>query len=85
MKISRVEQKFRMLSQETSTVKEPPKMNSDNSTVTSGTVARMNLAACQLSPTEPRGGSRRAQASRQPQPNSIRNYFQPTAKKRCAC
>ncbi|XP_015994088.2 nibrin isoform X2 [Rousettus aegyptiacus] len=82
MKISRVEQKFRMLSQETSTVKEPPKMNSDNSTVTSGTVARMNLAACQLSPTEPRGGSRRAQASRQPQPNSIRNYFQPTAKKR---
>ncbi|XP_039732984.1 nibrin isoform X2 [Pteropus medius] len=82
MQISGVEQKFRMPSRETSTVKEPTKINSDNSAVTSGAVARTNTPACQLSPTEPSGGSRRAQASWRLQPNSIRNYFQPSAKKR---
>ncbi|ELK02436.1 Nibrin [Pteropus alecto] len=82
MQISGVEQKFRMPSRETSTVKEPTKINSDNSAVTSGAVARTNTPACQLSPTQPSGGSRRAQASWRLQPNSIRNYFQPSAKKR---
>ncbi|XP_036905228.1 nibrin isoform X2 [Sturnira hondurensis] len=83
IKISRMEQKFRMPSQETSTVKESPKISPDHNAVVSDTLVRMKIPNYQLSPVKIPGVSRsRDRASQQPQTNSIRNYFQPSSKKR---
>ncbi|XP_024422290.1 nibrin isoform X2 [Desmodus rotundus] len=83
IKISRMEQKFRMSSQETSAVKESPKISSDHNTVVSNTLVRMKIPNYQLSPVKLPGVNRsRDQASQQPQTNSIRSYFQPSTKKR---
>ncbi|XP_054451461.1 nibrin isoform X2 [Pteronotus mesoamericanus] len=83
IKISRIEQKFRMPSQEASTVKESPKISSDNSTVVLNTLVRKTIPNYHLSPMKLPGVNRdRDRASQQPQANSIRNYFQPSTKKR---
>ncbi|XP_023581862.1 nibrin [Trichechus manatus latirostris] len=81
MKSSRMEQKFRMLSQETSTVKEPPKTSCNN--IISHTLVKMKVPDYQLSPAKFTGVSKgRDRASQQQQTNSIKNYFQPSTKKR---
>ncbi|XP_045698168.1 nibrin isoform X1 [Phyllostomus hastatus] len=81
IKISRMEQKFRMSSQETSIVKESPKIISDHNTVISDTLVRN--PNYQLSPVKLPGVNRsRDRASQQLQTNSIRNYFQLSTKKR---
>nr|XP_019581803.1 PREDICTED: nibrin isoform X2 [Rhinolophus sinicus] len=83
IKISRMEQNFRMSSQDTFTVKEPPKIGSNNNTVVSNALVRVKSAHCQLSPTKSPGVNRgRDQCSQQLQTNSIRNYFLPCSKKR---
>ncbi|XP_045871683.1 nibrin isoform X1 [Meles meles] len=83
IKICRVEQKFRMPSQETSTMKEPPKISSDDNNAVSDTLERMKIPTCQLSPTEFSGVNKsRDQPFQQLQTNSIKNYFQPSTKKR---
>ncbi|XP_016054428.1 PREDICTED: nibrin isoform X1 [Miniopterus natalensis] len=82
-KISRMEQKFRMPSQETSTVKESPKISSDNTTVGANVLVRTKIPNYQLSPVKlPGVNGGRDRASQQLQTNSIRNYFQPATKKR---
>ncbi|XP_066122596.1 nibrin isoform X2 [Saccopteryx bilineata] len=83
MKISRMEQKFRLPSQETSTLKEPAQVNSGNKTAVSNALVRTKIPNYQLSPMKPPGINRaRDQASQQLQANSILNYFQPSSKKR---
>ncbi|KAM5313486.1 nibrin isoform 2-T2 [Glossophaga mutica] len=83
IKISRMEQNFRMPSQETSPKKESPKISSDHNTVVSDTLVRMKIPNYQLSPGKLPGVNRsRDRAFQQPQINSIRNYFQPSTKKR---
>ncbi|XP_008584423.1 PREDICTED: nibrin [Galeopterus variegatus] len=84
IKISRMEQKFRMLSQETSTIKEPPKTSSNNNNNTvSNTLVRVKIPDYQLSPTKLPGVNKsRDRASQPQQTNSIKNYFQPSTKKR---
>ncbi|KAM5211225.1 nibrin isoform 1-T1 [Hipposideros larvatus] len=81
-KISRMEQRFGVSSQDTSTVKEPPKIGSSNNTLVSNTLVRMKIPNCQLSPAKSPGVNRSREASQQPQTNSIKNYFQPCTKKR---
>ncbi|KAM6214905.1 nibrin [Rhynchocyon petersi] len=78
-KISRTEQKFGMLSQETATEKDFPKSNRNNNIV-SNTLIKMKTPTYQLSPTNSTGKSR-DRASQQQQ-SSIKNYFQPSNKKR---
>ncbi|XP_062935291.1 nibrin isoform X2 [Cynocephalus volans] len=84
IKISRMEQKFRMLSQETSTIKEPPKTSSKNNNNTvSNTLVRVKIPDYQLSPTKFPGVNKSGDRASQPQQtNSIKNYFQPSTKKR---
>ncbi|KAM7075892.1 nibrin [Molossus nigricans] len=83
IKISRMEQNLRMPSQAPSTVKEPPKISSDNTTVGSNAQVRTKVPDYQLSPVMLPSVSRgRDLASQQPKTNSIRNYFQPSTKKR---
>ncbi|XP_044772394.1 nibrin-like isoform X2 [Neomonachus schauinslandi] len=83
IKISRVEQKFRMPSQETSTVKEPPKISSNDKNAVSNTLERMKIPTYQLSPTKFSGVNKsRDQPSQKLQTSSIKNYFQPSTKKR---
>ncbi|XP_053520686.1 nibrin isoform X2 [Artibeus jamaicensis] len=83
IKISRMEQKFRMPSQGTSTVKESPKISPDHNTIVSDTLVRMKIPNYQLSPVKIPGVNRsRDRASWQLQTNSIQNYFQPFTKKR---
>ncbi|XP_014446724.1 nibrin isoform X2 [Tupaia chinensis] len=82
IKTSMMEQKFRMLSQETSAINETLETSSNDKMV-SITTARTKLPNYQLSPTKLPGVSKsRAQASQQLQTNSIKNYFQPATKKR---
>ncbi|XP_006880584.1 PREDICTED: nibrin [Elephantulus edwardii] len=82
IRISRTEQKFGMLSQEMSTVKDPAKPSYYKNKV-SNTLSKMKTPHCQLSPTKSPGVSKsRDRASQQQQTNSIKNYFQPTTKKR---
>ncbi|XP_004416185.1 PREDICTED: nibrin [Odobenus rosmarus divergens] len=81
--ISRVEQKFRMPSQETSTVKESPKISSNDKNAVSDTLERMKIPTYQLSPSKFSGVNKsRDQPSQQLQTSSIKNYFQPSTKKR---
>jgi len=76
IKISRVEQKFRMPSQETSTVKEPPKISSNDKNAVSNTLERMKIPTYQLSPTKFSGVNKsRDQPSQKLQTSSIKNYF----------
>lgn len=83
IKISRVEQKFRMPSQETPTMKEAPKISSDDNNAVSDTMERMKIPTCQLSPTKFSGVNKsRDQPFQRLQTNSIKNYFQPSTKKR---
>lgn len=78
-----MEQKFRIPSQETSTVKEPHKVNSSNNNIVSNTVVSMKIPKCQLSPTKFPGVNKSGDwASQHQQTNSIKNYFQPSTKKR---
>ncbi|XP_060055196.1 nibrin isoform X2 [Erinaceus europaeus] len=78
---SRIEQKFRMSSQETSTTKESAKINSNNDNI-SNTMIKTKIADYQLSPTKFLGVNKsRDWASHQQQTNSIKNYFQPATKK----
>ncbi|XP_044600037.2 nibrin isoform X3 [Equus asinus] len=83
IKISRLKQKFRGPSQETFTVKEPPKISSNNNNTVSNTLVRMKIPNYQLSPTKfPSVNKSRDRASQQQQTNSIKNYFQPSTRKR---
>ncbi|XP_005381816.1 PREDICTED: nibrin isoform X2 [Chinchilla lanigera] len=81
MKISRMEQKFGTFSQEMSSIKEPPKTSSNNNIVSS-TLVRAKMQNYQLSPTNFPSVSKRDRASQQQQTNTIKNYFQPSPKKR---
>ncbi|XP_054548092.1 nibrin isoform X2 [Talpa occidentalis] len=81
-KITKMEQKFRLLSQEASTVKEPPKIGSSNNNV-SNSMLRVKTPDYQLSPTKLSGVNKsQGRASQHQQTNSIKNYFQPSTKKR---
>ncbi|XP_057591426.1 nibrin isoform X1 [Hippopotamus amphibius kiboko] len=83
IKIFRMEQKYRIPSQETSTVKEPHKISSSNNNIVSNTLVRMKIPNYQLSPTKfPGVNKSRDLASQHQQTNSIKNYFQPATKKR---
>ncbi|KAM6171735.1 nibrin [Erethizon dorsatum] len=82
IKISQMEQKFGTFSQEISNIKEPPKTSSNNNIV-SNTLGRAKIQNYQLSPTKfPSVNKSRDRASQQQQTNTIRNYFQPSPKKR---
>ncbi|XP_042528813.1 nibrin isoform X1 [Dipodomys spectabilis] len=81
VKISGMGQKFRMLSQETSTTKEPFPNNSNNNTV-SNTLVKTKFSNCQLSPTKVLPVNKSRASASQQQLNSIKNYFQPSSKKR---
>ncbi|XP_039096501.1 nibrin isoform X1 [Hyaena hyaena] len=80
--ISRVEQKFRMSSQEISTVKELSKISSNDNNKVSNTLVRMKIPTCQLSPNKFSGVNKSRDRASQQQTNSIKNYFQPSTKKR---
>ncbi|KAK2502193.1 hypothetical protein MC885_000272, partial [Smutsia gigantea] len=83
IKISRMEEKFTMPSQKTSTEKEPSKIssNNNNNNVVSNSLVRMKIPNYQLSPTKlPDVNKSRDQAFQKT--NSIKNYFQPSTKKR---
>uniref|UniRef100_A0A452RUT0 Nibrin n=1 Tax=Ursus americanus TaxID=9643 RepID=A0A452RUT0_URSAM len=83
IKISRVEQKFRMPSQGISTVREPPKIISNDNSAVSNILERLKIPTYQLSPTKFSGVNKSGgQPSQQLQTNSIKNYFQPSTKKR---
>ncbi|XP_012867858.1 PREDICTED: nibrin [Dipodomys ordii] len=81
VKISGMEQKFRTLSQETSTTKEPFPNNSNNNTV-SNTLVKTKFSDRQLSPTKVLPVNKSRASASQQQLNSIKNYFQPSSKKR---
>ncbi|XP_065759131.1 nibrin isoform X4 [Muntiacus reevesi] len=84
MKVFGMEPKCRILSQETSTVKKPHKISSNNNIV-SNTLVRMKIPDYQLSPTKfPHVNKSRGWPSQHQQTNSIKDYFQPltSAKKR---
>uniref|UniRef100_I3MPB1 Nibrin n=1 Tax=Ictidomys tridecemlineatus TaxID=43179 RepID=I3MPB1_ICTTR len=81
--ISKMEQEVRMLSQETFTVQEPSKTSSNNNNIVLNTLVRTKVPNYQLSPTKFLGVNKsRDRSSQQQQTNSIKNYFQPCAKKR---
>ncbi|TKC35939.1 hypothetical protein EI555_001694, partial [Monodon monoceros] len=83
IKIFGMEQKFRIPSQETSTVKEPHKVNSSNNNIVSNTPVSMKIPKYPLSPTKFPGVNKSGDwASQHQQTNSIKNYFQPSTKKR---
>uniref|UniRef100_A0ABI7XPR0 Nibrin n=1 Tax=Felis catus TaxID=9685 RepID=A0ABI7XPR0_FELCA len=82
IKISRVEQKFRMSSQEISTAKEPHKISSNDNNTVSNTLVRMKIPTYQLSPNKFSGVNKSRDRASQQQTNSIKNYFQPSTKKR---
>ncbi|XP_077023278.1 nibrin [Tamandua tetradactyla] len=83
IKISTIEQKFRTLSQETSTVKEFSKTSCNKNSILPNTLVGMKIPHYQVSPTKFPGISKsRDRASQQQQTNSITNYFQPSIKKR---
>uniref|UniRef100_A0A8C6CPD7 Nibrin n=1 Tax=Moschus moschiferus TaxID=68415 RepID=A0A8C6CPD7_MOSMO len=73
IKIFGMEPKCRILSQETSTVKKPHKISSNNNIV-SNTLVRMKAPSYQLSPTKYKS---RGWPSQHQQTNSIKDYFQP--------
>ncbi|XP_021111621.1 nibrin isoform X2 [Heterocephalus glaber] len=80
-KISKMEQKCGSSSQEIPIIKEAPKTSSSNN-LASNTLVRANIQNYQLSPTKfPSVNKSRDRASQQ-QTNTIRNYFQPSPKKR---
>ncbi|XP_055288562.1 nibrin isoform X2 [Moschus berezovskii] len=72
-KIFGMEPKCRILSQETSAVKKPHKISSNNNIV-SNTLVRMKAPSYQLSPTKHKS---RGWSSQHQQTNSIKDYFQP--------
>nr|XP_020024862.1 nibrin [Castor canadensis] len=83
IKISGMEQNLRMLSQESSTIKEPPKSRSKNNNTLSDTLVRAKIPNYQLSPAKFPGINKSRERVSQQQPmNSIKNYFQPCSKKR---
>ena len=85
IKVFEMEPKCRILSQETSTVKKPHKISSNNNTA-SNTLVRMKISDYQLSPTKfPPVNTSRGRPSQRWQTNSIKDYFQPltSPKKRC--
>ncbi|XP_045310267.1 nibrin isoform X4 [Leopardus geoffroyi] len=82
IKISRVEQKFRMSSQEISAAKEPHKISSNDNNTVSNTLVRMKIPTYQLSPNKFSGVNKSRDRASQQQTNSIKNYFQPSTKKR---
>ncbi|XP_006859321.1 PREDICTED: nibrin [Chrysochloris asiatica] len=83
IQISRREQKFRMLSQETSTIKEPPKTSCSDNNLVLHSLLSTKLPNYQLSPTKfPGVNKHKDRASQHQQTNSIKNYFQPSAQKR---
>ncbi|XP_040349870.1 nibrin isoform X4 [Herpailurus yagouaroundi] len=82
IKISRVEQKFRMSSQEISAAKEPHKISSNDNNTVSNTLVRMKIPTYQLSPNKFSGVNKSRDGASQQQTNSIKNYFQPSTKKR---
>ncbi|XP_036788553.2 nibrin isoform X3 [Manis pentadactyla] len=83
IKISRMEEKFRLPSQKTFTAKEPSKISSNNNkNVVSNTLVRMKIPSYHLSPAKlPDVNKSRDQAFQQ-KTNSIKNYFQTSTKKR---
>lgn len=83
IKVSRMEQKFRMPSPEASHTKEPPKRSSERTSVGPDAPVRVETPSYRLSPVKLPGVNRGGGgASQQLQTNSIRNYFQPHPRKR---
>ncbi|XP_007946944.1 nibrin [Orycteropus afer afer] len=83
IKIPRMDQNLRMLSEETSTVKEPPRASCNRNKTVSNTLVKMKIPGYQLSPNKFPGVSKSGdRASQYQQTNSIKNYFQPSTKKR---
>ncbi|KAL2766939.1 nibrin isoform 1 [Daubentonia madagascariensis] len=91
IKISRMEQNLRVLSQGISTIKETTKTssNNNNNIIVSNTQVKVKIPNYQLSPTKFPGinksrdrASQQQQQQQQQQTNSIKNYFQPSTKKR---
>ncbi|XP_036293229.1 nibrin isoform X4 [Pipistrellus kuhlii] len=83
VKVSRMEQKFRMPSPEKDPAKEPPKRNSDRTSVGPGAPARAEIPDYRLSPvTLPAANRGGGGVSQQLQSGSIRNHFQPGPGKR---
>ncbi|XP_017652249.1 nibrin isoform X2 [Nannospalax galili] len=81
-KISGMQQHFKMHSQETSNMKEPPNPNSKNNNIVSNTLVREKIPNYQLSPRKYAAVNKNRDCFSQQQQNSIRNYFQPCTKKR---
>lgn len=82
IKISKMEQKFGTFSQDTSNIKDSPKPSS-SSNIKSNSLVRVKIQNYELSPAKfPSVTKSRGQASQQQQSNTIRNYFQPSPKKR---
>uniref|UniRef100_F7HJ13 Nibrin n=1 Tax=Callithrix jacchus TaxID=9483 RepID=F7HJ13_CALJA len=83
IKVSNMEQNFKMLSQDTSTIKESCKTSSNNNSMVSHPLVKMTIPSYQLSPTQFLSVNKsKDRASQQQQTNSIRNYFKPSTKKR---
>nr|XP_044999752.1 nibrin [Jaculus jaculus] len=80
VKIPGMEKNLRTLSQETANIKEPSKASSKNNI--SNTLVKAKIPNFQLSPTKFSTGNKSKDWASQQQINSIRNYFQPCAKKR---
>ncbi|XP_074211080.1 nibrin isoform X1 [Camelus bactrianus] len=83
IKIFGLERKFRLPSQETSTVRDPPRVSATSKSTVSHTLVRTAVPNHQLSPAKLPGANKSGdRASQQPQTNSIKNYFKPSTQKR---
>ncbi|XP_074242998.1 nibrin isoform X3 [Saimiri boliviensis] len=83
IKVSNMEQNFKMLSQDTSTIKESCKTSCNNNSMVSNPLVKMTIPNYQLSPTNfPSVNTSKDRASQQQQTNSIKNYFKLSTKKR---
>lgn len=83
IRVSRIEQKFRMPSPETFPVKEPPKRSSNRTSVEPNAPVRAEIPSYRLSPVKLLGVNRGGGvASQQLQTSSIQNHFQQDPRKR---
>uniref|UniRef100_A0A8C3X0J0 Nibrin n=1 Tax=Catagonus wagneri TaxID=51154 RepID=A0A8C3X0J0_9CETA len=83
IKIFEMEQKLRIPSQEISTVKEYPKISSNRSNIVPDPLVKIKTLSYQPSPTKfPGVNKNRDWLPQHQQTNSIKNYFQPSPKKR---
>ncbi|XP_029332224.1 nibrin isoform X2 [Mus caroli] len=82
VKIPGLEQSSRKLSEETFNIKEAPKPSSKANNLASNTLVRGKSPSYQLSPMKFPVASKNKDWTSQQQQNSIKNYFQPCARKR---